>query len=272
MSLSRISWPLSLENSLILACVRTEPDIERIRELVARCPEWPVIIRKAERWRVAASVHLQLRKDVQSGRVPASVADDLKHLFYRDAIRGIVKRKLLRAALLRFAEAHVPVIVLKGAALATFVYQSHALRPTRRIELLVHRRDRTRVGAVLRSLREAPSAPAQEPEALFDAQHHLIGQSSLEEMHTAAGIPIEHFWARARPVQIESVPALVFGHVDLLLHLALHLTAGAFVGQYEPCATSARPAGVTTMQSTGASSSREQEPTIWRSRSTILCA
>ena len=50
-------------------------------------------------------------------------------------------------------------------------------------------------------------------------------------MPAAVGIPIEDFWERARPVQIESVPTLVFSHEDLLLHLALHLTADAFVGQ-----------------------------------------
>jgi Uncharacterised nucleotidyltransferase len=225
-----MSSPLTLENSLILACVRTEPDVQRIRELVERCPEWPVIVRKAERWCVVPPVYLQLRRGAPSGRVPGPVAEGLKHLYYRDTIHGVAKRELLRTALLRFAEASVPVIVLKGAALATLVYQSHALRPTRRIELLVHRRDLARVDAVLRSLREAPGAAAGGPQgyALLD---DIFVQSSVEEMPAAVGIPIEDFWARARPVQIASVPTLVFGHEDLLLHLAMHLTAHAFVGR-----------------------------------------
>ena len=166
-----------------------------------------------------------------SGRVPEP-AEGLKHLYYRDTIHGVAKRELLRTALLRFAEASVPVIVLKGAALATLVYQSHALRPTRRIELLVHRRDLARVEAVLRSLREPPGAPVGGPQgyALLDVRHHIFGQTSVQEMPAAVGIPIEDFWARARPVQIASVPTLVFGHEDLLLHLAMHLTADAFVG------------------------------------------
>ena len=50
-------------------------------------------------------------------------------------------------------------------------------------------------------------------------------------MPAAVGIPIEDFWARARPVQIASVPTLVFGHEDLLLHLTMHLKADAFVGR-----------------------------------------
>jgi Uncharacterised nucleotidyltransferase len=223
-----MSSPLAVENSLILACVRTEPDVQRIRELVESWPQWPVIVRKAERWRVVPSVYLQLRRGAQ---MPGSVAEGLKHLYYRDAIRGIAKRELLRVALLRFAEASVPVIVLKGAALATLVYQSHALRPMRRIELLVHRRDLARLEAILRSLREAPGAAVggRQGNALLDVRHDIFG--GVSEMPAAVGMPIEDFWARARPVQIASVPTLVFGHEDLLLHLAMHLTAQSFVGR-----------------------------------------
>jgi hypothetical protein len=47
----------------------------------------------------------------------------------------------------------------------------------------------------------------------------------------AAHIPIENFWERARPAQIESVAALVFSPEDLLLHIALDLSfARRFVG------------------------------------------
>jgi Uncharacterised nucleotidyltransferase len=224
-----MSSPLTLENSLILACVRTEPDVQRIRELVERCPEWPVIVRKAEQWRVVPSVYLQLRRAAQGGRVPGPVAEGLKHLYYRNTIHSVVKRELLRAALLRFAEVSAPVIVLKGAALATLIYQFDTLRPTRRIALLVHRRDLARVEAIVRSLCEAPGAPARGPQGytLLDVRHHIFGQSGVEGIPAAVRIPIEDFWARARPVQIASVPTLVFSHEDLLLHLAMHLAANA---------------------------------------------
>ncbi len=46
----------------------------------------------------------------------------------------------------------------------------------------------------------------------------------------AAHIPIESFWERARPVQIESADTLVFSPEDLLLHIAIDLVAGRFVG------------------------------------------
>ena len=69
----------------------------------------------------AVGLH-QLRQAAQSGHVPEPVAERLRHLYHRDTIHGVARRELLRTTLLRFAEASVPVIVLKGAALATLVY------------------------------------------------------------------------------------------------------------------------------------------------------
>src|SRR5262245_51758202 len=228
-----MSSPLTLENSLILACVRPEPDVQHIRELVERRPEWQEIVRKSERWRVVPSVHLQLKQADRSERIPASVAQRLKHLYYRDTIRSVAKREQLRAALLRFAESNVPVIVLKGTALATLVYQPHALRPTRRIELLIHRRDLAKGEAVLHSLRETPGTTHEGPQdhSLFEIRDHIFDQRGGEDTRAAGDIPIDDFWARARAVEIASVPTLVFDHEDLLLHLATHLTKDAFVGR-----------------------------------------
>ena len=162
-----MSSPFTLENRLILACARTEPDVQRLQALVARGPDWQAILRKTERWRLAPLVYTNLRQAVQSGQVPKPVAERLRHLYHRDTIHGVARRELLRVTLLRFAEASVPVIVLKGAALATLVYPSPALRPMRDIDLLVHRGDRERVEAVLRSLRDGaqPDAPSWESTA-----------------------------------------------------------------------------------------------------------
>src|SRR5215470_2009713 len=140
--------PLPLENCLILACARTDPDVQRIADLVQRGPDWQAILQKVERWGLAPLVYTNLRQVVQSGHVPKPVAEHLRHLYHRDVIHGVARRELLRVALLRFSEARVPVIVLKGAALATLVYPSPRLRPMRDLDLLVHRHDLNRAEAV----------------------------------------------------------------------------------------------------------------------------
>jgi hypothetical protein len=160
----------------------------------------------------------------------------LRHLYHRDAIFGIAQRELLRATLLRFSEASIPVVVLKDAALAALVYPSPTLRPIGSIDLLVHGRDLCSADELRRSMRAAQHAiPILGPGALSvvhvrDDIRAPVG--SADRPAAAAHIPIEDFWTRARPVHIESVATLVLSPEDLLLHLGLQLAeADGFVGQ-----------------------------------------
>src|SRR5688572_24788020 len=124
-----MSSPLTLENRLILACARTDPAAQAIRDLAERGPDWQEVLRKVERWGIVPLVYTSLRQVRPLDRVPISVTECLRHLYRRETIHGVAKRQLLRAALLRLSEAKVPVVVLKGAALAALVYPSPTLRP-----------------------------------------------------------------------------------------------------------------------------------------------
>src|SRR5438105_1913808 len=91
-----MSSPLTLENRLILACARTDPEVDRIQDLVERGPDWQGILRKAERWGLAPLVYMNLRQAAPSGQVPKPVTDCLRHLYHRDTIHGVALRELLR--------------------------------------------------------------------------------------------------------------------------------------------------------------------------------
>jgi hypothetical protein len=233
---------LTLETLLILACVRRDLDTERIQDLVKRGPDWHVILRGVERWSLAPLVYTSLRQADLTGQVPDPVAERLRHLYRRQTIHWIDQREVLRETLQRFSEAGVPAIVLKGAALATLVYPSPALRPTRKVDLLVRQSDAARVEALLKSMREAPASPAAAGDpglghrsrrrmSLLDVCTHFLNLRRPADRLPAAHISIDSFWWRARPAQIESVAALVFSPEDLLLHIALDLaSADRFVG------------------------------------------
>ena len=230
-----MSLPLTLENRLILACARTDPEVERLQDLVGRGPDWQGILRKVERWGLAPLLYASLRQVAPSGQVPKPVTNQLRHLYHRDTIYGNAKRGLLRATLLRFSEASIPVIVPKGPALAAFVYPSPTLRPLGDIELLVHRHDLDRAAELRHDLRDAEQAsPYLDPGAASHLQlsDHLRGPGRVaDRLAAAACIPIDEFWRRARPAQIESVATLVLSPEDLLLQLALHLSeTHRFVG------------------------------------------
>jgi hypothetical protein len=233
---------LTLENLLVLACVRRDLDAERIQDLMKLGPDWHVILRRVERWKLAPLVYTSLRQADPTGQVPDLVAERLRHLYRRQTVHWIDQRKVLRETLQRFSEAGVPAIVLKGAALATLVYPSPALRPTRKIDLLVRQSDAARVEALLKSMRDAPESEAEAgPDTHRGLGHrsrrrtsrgdvctHFLNLRPADRLPTAR-IAIEDFWWRARPAQIESVAALVFSPEDLLLHIALDL---AFVDRF----------------------------------------
>jgi hypothetical protein len=217
-----MSPPLTIENGLILACARTDPDVQRIRDLVERGPDWQGILRQAERWGLAPLVYTNLRQAAQSGQVPSAITERLRHLYHRDTTYGLAQREVLRATLVRFSEASISVIVLKGAALAALVYPSPTLRPMGDIDLLVHPCDRDRVDALLLGIRDAPGCSAPSGVSRLRIHHHISGPGGFADRLAAAlRIPIEDIWERARPARIESVATLVLSHEDLLLQLAL---------------------------------------------------
>jgi Protein of unknown function (DUF5672)/Uncharacterised nucleotidyltransferase len=243
----KMSSPPALETLLILACVRRDLDAERIQELVKRGPDWHVILRAVERWSLAPLMYTSLQQADLTGQVPHPVAERLRHLYRRQTIHWIDQRAALQEMLRRFSEISVPAIVLKGTALATLVYPSPALRPTRKVDLLVRHRDAARAEALLKSMRDAPASPVtagggtdrdaglerrnHRRLSLLNVCTHIFTLSRPADRLATTPIRIEHFWERARPAQIESVAALVFSPEDLLLHIALDLGfAGRFVG------------------------------------------
>lgn len=186
---------LTIEDRLILACARTDPEAVRVAELVRCGPDWRRIVRKAERWKLVPLVHTNVRQ----ASAPVAVVERLRHLHHLDATYGLARRAILRAALTRCSEARVPVVVLGGAVLAALVYPAPALRTMGRIDLFVREDDRARADAALAG----------------------VGQVRL--CHRIARLPVDGVWARARPAQIESIATLAESPEDLLLQLALDM-------------------------------------------------
>jgi Uncharacterised nucleotidyltransferase len=234
-----MSSPRTLENRLILACAQTNADLPSIQDILERGPDWEEILRKVERWGLAPLVGVSLKQADAAGRVPKAVTERLKHLHRGSAIHGITLREALRGILGRFSAASVPVITLKGAALAELVYPTPALRPMGDIDLLVRKSDLEGVDKLLRTMNYAVGLPAESlPEWRHDIPYFGPGGFPLVEIHhhienqwrPLARIPIEDFWKRSRPARIASMETLVFSHEDLLMHLALHLATHFSLG------------------------------------------
>lgn len=217
---------LTLENHLILACLRAPPRSDHIQDLVERAPDWKIVVHQTERWGVTGLVYATLRQTAAADLVPVTVLEQLKNIFRRDTIHNVAQRELLAESLRRFVATGIPVVVLQRAALATLVYPSPQLRPIRDIDMLVHPEDHDWAEAQLAGLQtDQPNVPYLGPWGIDHLKLHkqvITARDSAGES-AAARLPTEDVWARARPAQIESVPTLVLSHEDLLLQLALQL-------------------------------------------------
>jgi hypothetical protein len=228
--------PLTLENRLILACARTDPEVSQIQDLVERNPDWQKFLRGTEHWGIVSLVYTSIRQLALTDQVPAPVLGQLKHLYRLDTIHSVAQRELFRISLLRFVEAGVPAIVLQGVALAMLVYPSPNLRPIGDIDLLVHAHDQAQAESLLAGVQaDHPSAPYLGPWGIHQIklhEHIFTAQGSAGRHAAATHIPIQDIWQRAQPAAIESVPTLVLSHADLLLQLALQLSASNRVDRH----------------------------------------
>jgi hypothetical protein len=97
-----------------------------------------------------------------------------------------VRARVVREAVDALTAADVPLLVLKGAALAQLVYAEEACRPMRDVDLLVRRPDARRAYETLRRLGFAPGERATAP-----AHHHLPGLLKTED-GTTISIELHH--------------------------------------------------------------------------------
>jgi hypothetical protein len=133
-------------------------------------------------------------------------------------------------------EAGVPVIVLKGAALAEAVYGNIALRPMADLDLLVPHESLAPTLAALANLGHlaADTETQDGAAATFENEVMLrkagpvavlteIHWSLLDSPHYQHLLPMSWFWETAIPVRIEGAEVLVLGPEALLMHLCAHL-------------------------------------------------
>ena len=165
--------------------------------------------------------------------------------YYATAARNILIYSDLARALRALSDASVPVIVLKGAALAETIYPSIAHRPMGDIDLLVRPQHLERAR---RTLEETGYRFVPEPEERFQPfDTRFTGEMAfrrqerpgvLIELHWEIVIPewyrrttalkVEALWERARPLKLDGAAAWQLSLEDTLIHLCVHLAAHAF--------------------------------------------
>ena len=165
---------------------------------------------------VAAVLFYLLKKRVLTDRIPLVYSQALSRRFHQNLISNLSLRGHLKLVLAMLNERGAPHLLLKGFALAEYIYPSIAMRSMSDVDLLIRKSDLTIIDTSLRGFGYAAVDADVQPD-LITPEGYL---SSLEYRQPNVGAPILHIhW---HPVNT-SVPAFVFSkfmNVDRLWQFA----------------------------------------------------
>jgi hypothetical protein len=220
------------------------PETREHAEQLLRGPlDWDRLLESAS-WQGVHTLLLHLLRSVPAPGVPESVLARLTNAYRTHVMRSLLIQAQLPRVLQEFEAAHVPAVVLKGAALANTLYPDPALRPMGDIDILIPPERLTVAEQTLQRLGYRFEGNLQ-PD-YYRRQHYHITYVPPD-----SGLPIELHWhiarvghptricitdpalmdrwfERAETVDLQGFPARVLCAPDLVLHLALHFLKHRF--------------------------------------------
>ncbi|MBT5873732.1 MAG: nucleotidyltransferase family protein [Candidatus Latescibacteria bacterium] len=128
---------LPLEFRLLLCCLRTPPNsTEDFEQLTSHHLDWDRFLSWCDRHRVVPQVYGNL-SGAWKKALPKMVLRDLRNQFLENTKHAMLRSAALVNLLKRFAERDLPVLSLKGTALALGIYGDLNLRHAGDMDLLI---------------------------------------------------------------------------------------------------------------------------------------
>jgi hypothetical protein len=168
--------------------------------------------------------------------LPAAIEHALRRARRVTSLTNLLLLREFARALRELAAAGVPVIVLKGAALAEAVYRDVSLRPMVDVDVLIRHNDVDTAARVLAGLGYVPMRSETHPGALAEHENEMAfrkreGFPACIDVHWTlfdspfhqAHVGMDWFWQTAHPLQLADMPTLMLGPEALLMHLCGHL-------------------------------------------------
>lgn len=239
-----MSW--QNEDRLLLYCCRTRINLKTI-DIIANTEErkidldWDSFLKKARENGVSAIVSLRLN-EIKSlfPELPYFISEELKKDYYLNAAKNTLIFEELTKVLKAFKESGLPVIVLKGAALASTVYKNLALRPMADVDLLVKKEDILLADERLKVLGYMPSDRSADDmnfsssyltsldyrnsfqnSPSFHIHWHFVNSTVPNESYIHH-VKMENIWRDAEKADIAGVETLVMAPHHLVIHLSEH--------------------------------------------------
>jgi len=219
----------TLSDQLLLDCLRRDrggPPIEKLAALPMA--EWVDLLAAAGRHSLGPLLYHALKPVFEQIEPPAEVVEQLRTTYLASAARNIRLYHELGQVLVACSAAAIPVILLKGAHLAEFVYGNIALRPMSDIDLLVKQSDLSKVWNVM--IRQGYSTSRKEIGGSLSHLPPFTRRDSVTvEIHFniidppfSSKVDLDGLWDRTQEVSFNGIEALMLSPEDLILHLCLH--------------------------------------------------
>lgn len=227
----------SIEARLILACCSVAPDAvkqERVRQLLASPIQWAYLVSAAGESSCVLQVY-QVLSQVDDGRIPAEVLDQLRAFHQHNSIRNLMLIQELIRLLNLFDARGIDTLIYKGPSLAMQYYGDPAARMFWDLDILVHKKDVLPAKELLLSERYSPEPfPKhfteqrildEDCEYNFDSSDgrvHVEIHWNILPRHSSFNFDSNELWNSAISIQLAGKEVKTLAPEDLLLVLCIH--------------------------------------------------
>jgi len=190
--------------------------------------DWDEFVEQSDSHGIAPLLYHRFMTTGAIAHIPNSVMLGLQRLYRDNAWRNTQLYNEASKVLRILQNAGIPVIVLKGAALAEIIYHSIALRPMIDVDILVKAEDMLRTDEVL------TQSGYKSNIATFFSKRYIMWRRHVHysdeakqfcaEIHPGiSDLPDLDYWKNASHAKIASTDTLILGAEDFLLHLCVHV-------------------------------------------------
>ena len=231
------SLNLPPEERVLILCARlhlSQDQIDELSSILVGPLDWDRVMYKSYGHKLTALLYRHLKDPENGEAVPTSVMAQLRATYLGNVAKNLCFQTELRSALDALRAQNIPVIVLKGAALAGSVYVDVGLRPMVDMDLLVPEECVFTAQAIVQGLGYKPVGTRAEQEDFEQNHRHLpllrgVRKPVAFEIHrhvmrrdSELYFDITGFWSRAQQVLVAGTKAWGLAPEDLLIHLSIN--------------------------------------------------
>ena len=204
---------------------------------------WAALISEACRHRVAPLLYKKIRHASAEDKIPVDSLNALRKQYLTTAAHNTVLFSQLNELVAILNRKNIPVMLLKGAHLAEFVYKDIALRPMSDIDILIKEEDLNETLQIvfdggyqimetgndekektIKNYKYSIASDAKHFKTLIHSETKCVLEihCNITRESSPFKIPPSDLWLNSQKVKLNDNSVFILCPDDLLLHLCLH--------------------------------------------------